>query len=166
MWDVDAPEAPFVIEASVEVKLEGTAVSPQAIGFDQIRVDERSERRTVRLENCGDVSTMVQLLGVTASRGSADAWQLLPAQTMQPLAPGGKLAIEVFFAPTRPGPHLANIELVVDGLRQEIELTGEAIGGDLDRKSLYGCDCNTGGSPTLFVVCVLLVICRRRTGSS
>ncbi|MDQ3335556.1 MAG: choice-of-anchor D domain-containing protein [Myxococcota bacterium] len=166
MWDVDAPEAPFVIEASVEVKRDGTAVSPQAIGFDQIRVDERSERRTVRLENCGDFSTAVQLLGVTASRGRADAWQLLPPQTMQMLAPGEKLSIEVFFAPKRTGPHLANIALVVEGVRQEIELTGEAVGDDLDRQSLYGCDCSSGAPPPVMLalfVFVLLVIFRRRT---
>jgi len=73
----------------------------------------------------------------------------------------------VFFAPTRTGPHLANIELVVDGVRQEIELTGEAIGDDVDRKSLYGCDCNTGGTPPmLLALLVLVIICRRRTGSS
>jgi MYXO-CTERM domain-containing protein len=164
MWDVDAPEAPFVIEASVEVKKDGTAVSPQAIGFDQIRVDERSDRRTVRLENCGDSSTTVQLLGVTASRGSVEAWKLLPAQTMQVLARGEKLLIEVFFAPTRTGPHLANIELVVEGIRQEIELTGEAIGEDFDRKSLYGCDCSSTGGPSfMLALLVLFAICRRRT---
>ena len=152
---------------ALEIKQDGTAVSPQAIAFDQIRVDERSERRTVRLENCGELPTTVRLLGVTASRGSADSWQLLPPQLMQTLEPGEKLAIEVFFAPARTGPHLASIELLVDGLRQDIELTGEAIGDNLDRKSLYGCDCNTGGTPPLLLVLfVLVAICRRRSGSS
>ena len=168
-WDVDAPEAPFVIEASVEVKEDGTAVSPQVIGFDQVKIDERSDRRTVRLENCGDLATTIQLLGVTASRGNASAWQLLPPKLMTALEPGEKRTIEVFFAPTRSGPHLANIELVVDGLRQEIELTGEAIGGDVERKSLYACSCDVPGAPWQglpIAFFVLVIICRRRTGSS
>ena len=158
-WDVDAPEAPFVIEASVEVKEDGTAVSPQAIGFDQIRVDERSERRTVRLENCGDIETTVQLLGVSASRGGADAWQLLPPKTTTTLKSGEKLTIEVFFAPARSGPHLANIELVIDGLRQEIELTGEAIGGDVERTSLYACSCDVPGAPWQGLPIVIVIVC-------
>ena len=158
-WDVDAPEAPFVIEAAVEVKEDGTAVSPQAIGFDQVRIDERSERRTVRLENCGDIETTVQLLGVSASRGSADAWQLLPPKTTTTLKSGEKLTIEVFFAPTRSGPHLANIELVIDGLRQEIELTGEALGGDVERASLYACSCDVPGAPWQGLPLVIVVVC-------
>jgi hypothetical protein len=162
-WDIDAPEAPFVIEAAVEVKEDGTAVSPQAIGFDQIRVDERSERRTIRLENCGDFATNIQLLGVTSTRGDASAWQLMPPKTTTFLQAGEKLTIDVYFAPKRTGPHLASVELVIDGLREEIELTGEAIGDAAERKSLYGCDCNTGGAPSLLLVLVLFAICRRRT---
>lgn len=165
-WDVDAPEAPFVIEAVVEVKEDGTAISPQVVGFEQIRVDERSERRTIRLENCGDFATHVQLLGVTSKRGDASAWQLSPPKSDTFLQAGEKLTLDVYFAPKRTGPHLASVELVVEGLREEVELTGEAIGDNAERKSLYGCDCNTGGPPSLLLALVLVIICRRRTGSS
>lgn len=163
MWDVDAPEAPFTIDASLLVKEDGTAISPQAIGFDQVRVDERSERRTVRLENCGDTATAVQVLGISASRGTAEAWQLLPPQVTRMLEPGEKFSIEVFFAPAQRGLHVATIQLVVDGLREEVELTGEALGDDTERRSLYGCDCNTGGSPWgLAPLGALLLVLRRR----
>lgn len=167
IWDVDAPEAPFVIDASVEVKQDGTAVSPQAIGFDQIRAGERSDRRTVRLENCGDAPTTIQVLGITSMRGGADAWELLPPKLQTTLEPGEKLTLEVFFAPRHVGPHIAAIQLSVDGLRQEIELTGEAIGGATERTSLYACSCTTGGPQSIaFALVLLLVICRRRSGSS
>ena len=167
MWDVDAPEAPFVIDASVEVKQDGTAVSPQAIGFDQVRAGERSERRSVRLENCGDAPTAIQVLGITSMRGGADAWELLPPKLQTMLEPGEKRTLEVFFAPRHAGPHIATIQLDVDGQRQEIELTGEALGGATERTSLYACSCTTGGPQSIaFALVLLLVICRRRTGSS
>jgi hypothetical protein len=167
-WDVDdAPGAPFVIEATVEVKDTGTAVSPQALAFDKIPVGERSSRRTVRVQNCGDVDVAIETLGVTASHSRADAWEVMPAHAQQVLRPGDRFSIDVRFAPTKAGFHVAEIQLAVDGTRQAIELTGEAIGDSVERTSLYACDCNThGGQSIVFAGLVLLVICRRRTGSS
>ena len=166
-WDVDVPDAPFVIEATLDVKDAGIAVSPQAIGFDEVRVDERSDRRTIRLENCGDFVSEVVLAGVSAVRGSANAWELTPETLTTQLEPRAKLSIEVRFAPTRSGPHVAIVKLAVDGVAQEIELTGDAL-GDADRGSLYACSCNAPGAPwqAPLLLVVLFVICRRRTGSS
>lgn len=166
MWDVtDAPGAPFVIDASVEVKDTGTAVSPQAIAFDEIRVDERSDRRTVRVQNCGDFNADVEVLGVTASHSRPDAWEVTPARAKQTLRPGERLTIDVRFAPTKPGLHVAAIQLDVEGMQQEIELTGEAIGDSVERTSLYACSCNVPGAPWQGLPIVIVVVCvafRRR----
>lgn len=168
-WDVDVPGAPFVIDATLDIKDAGTAVSPQAISFDEIRVAERSERRTIRLENCGDAPSEIVLDGVTAMRGTADAWELTPSRVTTRLEPTDKIAIEVRFAPKQAGVHAATVRLAVDGVTEEIELTGEAIGDDVKRESLYACSCAAGGSPWqgLLVLAVwLVIIFRRRTGSS
>ena len=165
-WDVDVPDAPFVIEATLDVKDAGIAVSPQAIGFDQVRVDDRSDRRTIRLENCGDFELDVVLAGVSAVRGSADAWELTPETLTTRLEAGAKLAIEVRFAPTRTGPHVAIVKLAVDGVAQEIELTGDALGDDVEPGSLYACSCNAPGAPwhgmPLLVVIVVIALRRKR----
>jgi hypothetical protein len=167
-WDVDAPDAPFVIEASLDIKDAGIAVSPIAIGFDQVRVDERSDRRTIRIENCGDLASEIVLDGVAASRGDAGAWELTPSRVTTRLEPGDKLTIDVRFAPTRPGPHTAIVKLAVDGVAEQIELTGNALGDTLDRESLYACSCDAPGGaaihalPLLLAVAAIVLVPRRR----
>jgi hypothetical protein len=169
-WDVDAPEAPFRIDATLDVKDAGTAVSPAMLEFEQVRIDERSDRRTIRLENCGAVETDVVVRGVSASRGSVEAWEVLPRTLQQRLGPGGKLTIEVRFAPDRDGRHAATIDLEVDGVGQIVELFGEALGSEVERDSLYGCTCDIPGAPSqglpLAIVIVCALIPRRRTRSS
>lgn len=167
-WDVDAPDAPFTIEASLEIKNAGTAVSPQALGFDQLPVMERSDRRTIRLENCGTVPSRLVIRGVVSSRGSVGAWEVMPSTLDTMLQPAEKRTIEVTFAPKRTGVYLAAIVLEVDGVMQSIELTGEAIGNDVNRESLYACSCEVPGSPlagapiVIVIVCVMLPRRRRR----
>ena len=165
LWDVDAPGAPFMISATLTIKDAGIAVSPSAIGFDDVRVDDRSERRTIRIQNCGDLPSDIVLDGVEPMRGPAHAWQLTPSRTATRLAPGDKLAIEVRFAPTRSGLHRAMVKLAIDGIAEQIELTGTGLGDTVDRASLYACSCDAPGAPVHalpWMVAMLIVLRRRR----
>jgi hypothetical protein len=159
VWDVDVPENPLRVMASVEIKEDGTAVSPQLVTFDQIPIDERSERRSIRLENCGTTPSSIVVKGLQAVKGSAGAWQVQPPTLQAMLEPQEKRTIEVTFAPKHPGTYIAKILLEVDGVAQDVELTGEGLGDEVDRKSLYACSCEIPASPLSVVPLVIVVVC-------
>ncbi|MEO8699399.1 MAG: choice-of-anchor D domain-containing protein [Kofleriaceae bacterium] len=162
-WAVDAPGSPFSVPVSVEYLASGTAVSPEAMSFGAVDLDDRSTNQIVTLENCGSVPVLVTYSGVDASSGTAGAWKLDPAGDQRLLAPDGKMQIMVAFAPRDPGIHLARIPIDVDGVEQDVDLTGNGVGIRLDKTSFYACNCS-GGSPVHGwpLIVVLAFVYRRR----
>lgn len=51
---------------------------------------------------------------------------------------------------------------IVDGEPRFVVLDGDASGIIRERTSLYGCDCNSTGSPGPFALVLLVVLRRRR----
>ncbi|MFN0253525.1 MAG: choice-of-anchor D domain-containing protein [Kofleriaceae bacterium] len=171
-WEVDAPGSPFRIPVRLEYIADGAAVSPGRLPFGVIPVETRSERKTIRLENCGTAPVTLDLGGVTGRTGGTKVWDVQPNRGTIVLAPDGVQLIGVEFAPLRRGSYAATIELEIDGISRPIEIFGDASGPILEPTSFYACTCAGSSAPSRGwpVLLALLVIGvprrRRRTGSS
>ena len=164
-WDVNAPEAPFVIPVSLEYIAEGTGVSPSELAFGTQSLDVPSHQQTITLENCNLEPVSVTVRGVVSREGAVAAWKVDPSTLQTTLGSHGKQRITVAFEPHEPGHYAARIELDIDGVTRTIELTGDAPGDRIDRTSFYACSCSGPGAPSQgwpLVVAVVLVIRRRR----
>lgn len=167
-WDVDAPAGPFSVPVTLRYIDAGTAISPRALIFGSIEVDQISQRQTITLENCNLQPIRLAIEGVTASAGDADAWDVSPREDERTLGPRDKLQIAASFRPRRAGRHVAQIRISIDGAPGEIELVGEALGELSEPTSFYACTCSGGGgggAPVqggVLAAAVLLVIRRRR----
>lgn len=167
-WEVDAPGSPFQIPIRLEYIADGTAVSPGKVAFGVIPVETRSERKTVRLENCGTTPVTLELAGITSRIGGTKVWDVQPNRGTIVLPPDGVQMIGVEFAPYRRGSYAATINLEVDGAKHPIEIFGDASGPILEPTSFYACACSGPGAPSRGwpVLFALILISRRRTGSS
>jgi hypothetical protein len=167
-WEVDAPGSPFQIPIRLEYIADGAAVSPGRLPFGVIPVETRSERKTIRLENCGTAPVTLELGGVTGRTGGTKVWDVQPDRGTIVLPPDGVQLIGVEFAPLRRGSYAATIELEIDGIARPIEIFGDASGPILEPTSFYACSC--AGSSALSrgwpVLLALLVISRRRRSGS
>jgi MYXO-CTERM domain-containing protein len=168
-WDVDAPNAPFVVQTLLEFIEAGTAVSPGKLVFGAIAVDATTPRQSVTLENCNVDPIHVTLSGIAPTKGELEAWDLLPATGERTLAPHDTMTLTVAFTPKKPGSHVANIVLDVDGEQHLVELDGDGIGSTLDKTSFYACNCSGSGTPAHgwpIVVALAFVVRRRRRRAS
>ena len=164
-WDVNAPEAPFVIPVSLEYTAEGTGVSPSELAFGTQSLDVASTQQTITLENCNLDPVSVEVCGVVGKEGAVDAWKVDPRMLQTTLGSHGKQRITVAFEPHEPGHYAARIELSIDGETRSIELTGDAPGDPVARTSFYACSCSGPGAPSQgwpLVVAVVVVVRRRR----
>jgi uncharacterized protein (TIGR03382 family) len=109
---------------------------------------------------------LVELIGVRAVRGAASAWNVQPPRVDgRVLAPQEKMPVTVAFEPTRPGQHVAAIQLAVQGEPMAVELVGDGFGSVPDPTSFYACSCSgAGGSWTALWpgLAVVFVLRRRR----
>lgn len=149
VWDVDAPGAPFETEVSVELLMEGTAVSPANLRFGGIDIAEPPMMtQTITLENCGPDPAIVSYDRVAASEGSATAWQLDPPSQQRELLPDETMRVRVAFDPERPGRHLAELRFNVDAGAKIVTLEGEATGVLPEETSFYACGCSGSSDPS------------------
>ncbi len=164
-WEVDAPGSPFETKVSVELLMEGTAVSPGSLVFGGIDIREPPlMMQTITLENCGPGTALVTYDRVVPSEGAASAWKLDPPQQQRELLPDETMRVRVAFDPERPGRHVAELHFSIDGGEEIVRLEGDATGKLPDETSFYACGCSgssdpTRGWPILFAVLCLL---RRR----
>ncbi|HEU0032098.1 MAG TPA: choice-of-anchor D domain-containing protein [Kofleriaceae bacterium] len=161
-WDVDVPLAPFQIPVALEFIASGTAVSPSRLVFGTLDLDEESPARVITLENCGTEPTVVAYSGVTATRGGANAWHVLPPADERTLLPDEKMQITVSFAPTTPGAHVAELRLDLGGQQRIVTLEGDAIGTAVGDTSFYACNCTTGTPAGGWPIGIALVLVLRR----
>lgn len=169
-WDVDAPGSPFEVPIHLEYIADGAAVSPGRVAFGVVPVETRSEKKTIRLENCGTAPVTLELGGVTGRTGGTRVWDVQPNRGTIVLPPDGVQLIGVEFVPVRRGSYAATIELDIDGVAHPIEIFGDASGPILEQQSFYGCACQGSQAPSRgwpVLVALALVIRRRsRSGSS
>ncbi len=165
-WDVDAPGAPFQTKVSVELLMEGTAVSPAVLRFGGIEIAEPpTMMQTITLENCGPDPAIVSYDRVTASEGSTSAWKLDPPSQQRELLPDETMRVRVAFDPERPGRHLAELHVNVDGGEKIVIFEGEATGLLPEETSFYACGCSGSSDPTRgwpIFLAVPFVLRRRR----
>jgi len=164
-WDVDAPAGPFSVPVTLHYINAGAAISPRSLIFGSIDAGQVSPRQTVTLENCNPAPIRLAIDGVVASQGGLDAWDVTPATDERTLGPHDKLQIGALFRPKRVGPHVAHIQLAIDGEPGEIELTGDALGKLPEPTSFYACSCRAPSSPAQgapLALAVLLALRRRR----
>ncbi len=148
-WDVDAPGAPFQTQVSVELLMEGTAVSPASLRFGGIDIAEPPMiMQTITLENCGPDPAIVSYDRVTASEGSASAWKLDPPSQQRELLPDETMRVRVAFDPEQPGRHLAELRVTVDAGEKIVTFDGEATGLLPEETSFYACGCSGSSDPT------------------
>lgn len=164
-WNVAGP-GPFTIDVFLQYIDVGAAVSPGALSFGPVTVAQMSNRQTITLENCNRTPVEVSVEGLVSRAGNLAAWDVQPRTDMRTLAPEEKMTISVAFAPTRPGPHVADLRLVVDGVVRNIPLEGDGLGVTIDRSSFYACSCQGGHAPLhgwpLVIAFALLCLPRRR----
>jgi hypothetical protein len=148
-WDVDAPGAPFETKVSVELLMEGTAVSPASLRFGELDIDEPpTMMQIITLENCGPGPALVSYDRVTASQGSTAAWQLDPPSQQRELLPDETMRVRVSFDPEQPGAHRADLPFGIDGGERIVKLEGEATGALPEETSFYACGCSGSSDPT------------------
>jgi len=146
---------------------DGAAVSPGKVEFGEHPISSISSPSTVTLRNCNPDPILVRVEGLSATRGSVDAWMIEPRMVERTLASQDTLSITTRFAPQRTGRHEAKIVLRVEGEQRLVDLIGFGTGaGGGDPTSLYACDCSGGKHPWggLPVGLAILAICRRRKG--
>jgi len=164
-WNVAGP-GPFTIDVSLTYISAGAAVSPGALSFGPISLAQTSNRQTITLENCNRAPIEVAVEGLVSRVGNLSAWDVQPRTDMRTLAPEEKMTISVAFAPTQPGPHAADLRLVVDGELRTIPLEGDGLGERIDRSSFYACSCQGGRAPLhgwpLVIAVVVICLPRRR----
>lgn len=176
-WDVDAPAGPFSVPVTLRYIDAGTAISPRALIFGSIDVSQASPRQTITLENCNPQPVHLAIEGVTATEGSADAWDVMPREDERTLGPRDKLQLTAVFRPRRAGHYAARLHVAIDGVPAEIELSGDALGGPDEPTSFYACTCSSGGGGggggagdavrgAPLAAAVLIVIRRRRRSCS
>ncbi len=168
-WDVDAPGAPFQVPIHLEYIADGAAVSPGRVAFGVVAVETRSERKTIRLENCGTAPVTLDLAGIKSRTGGTKVWDVQPNRGTIVLPPDGVQMIGVEFAPLRRGSYAATIVLSIDGAPRPIEIFGDASGPILEPTSFYACSCSGPSAPSRgwpVVLALVLVSRRRRRGSS
>lgn len=167
-WNVEGP-GPFTINVSLLYINAGAAVSPGALSFGPTSLEQMSKRQTITLENCNSTPIDVSVEGLVSTAGNLAAWDVQPKLDMRTLQPEQKMTISVAFAPTRPGPHAADLRVVVGDTVKMIRLEGEGIGIVIDRSSFYACSCQGGRAPLHgwpLVVAVLLIVLPRRRRTS
>ncbi len=163
-WNVEGP-SPFTINVSLLYISAGAAVSPGALSFGPTSLEQMSNRQTITLENCNPTPIDIAVEGLTSRAGNLAAWDVQPKLDTRTLQPEEKMTISVAFAPTRPGPHAADLRVVVGDTVRTIRLEGEGLGIVIDRSSFYACSCQGGRVPLHgwpLVVAVLLSCVRRR----
>jgi MYXO-CTERM domain-containing protein len=147
-------------------------VSPGRVPFGVVPVETRSERKTIKLENCGTDPVTLELGGVTSRTGGTKVWDVQPSRGTIVLPPDGVQMIGVEFTPLRRGSYAATIELEIDNVSRPIEIFGDASGPIIEEKSFYGCACESTSSPSrgwpLLLALLAIVVPRRRfrSGSS
>lgn len=166
-WEVDAPGSPFETKVSVELVMEGTAVSPGSLVFGGVDIAEPPlMMQTITLENCGPGTALVTYDRVVADEGNASAWKLDPAQQQRELLPKETMRVRVAFDPERPGRHLAALHFAIDGGEEIVRLEGDATGTLPDETSFYACGCSGSSDPTRgwpILLAISLLLRRRRT---
>lgn len=168
-WDVDAPAGPFSVPVMLRYIDAGTAISPRSLVFGSIDAGRATPRQTVTLENCNPQPVRLEIVGVVASEGDRDAWDVSPVTDERTLGPRDRLQITALFRPVRVGRHVAHIRLAVDGAPGEIELSGDALGELPDPTSFYACSCRSPRSPAPgapIALAALLALRRRRRSCS
>ncbi|MGN6103571.1 MAG: choice-of-anchor D domain-containing protein, partial [Kofleriaceae bacterium] len=165
-WDVDVPSAPLAVPVVVEFIADGTAVSPREVRAES-DVGMTTPWRTVTLQNCSSSPVAVTLAGVVAVVRGANAWDVTPRAEQRTLGPRETMAVQVRFAPKRPGAHQAYLDLSVGGAPLPVDLIGHAFGVEPERTSFYACACSTsanpiGGAP---IAAALVISLRRRRRS-
>jgi MYXO-CTERM domain-containing protein len=166
-WDVDAPNAPFETTVTLELLMEGTAVSPASLLFGSADIaDPPLTQQMITIENCGPDVAMVGYGGVTALAGSAGAWRIDPPTEQRALEPDETMRVRVAFSPSIPGRHEAHLPIAVDGTEQVVVLDGDATGSLPDETSFYACGCSGSADPErgwpILAAFALLVRRRRR----
>ncbi len=170
VWDVDAEDAPFQVNPiEVEFIADGTAVSPRGLAFGRVEPGTITPLRTITLENCSTQPVELAVQGIAATSGAARAWVVEPETTVTTLDPEERFTLTVGFAPPDPGVYAATLRLDLDGVRQTVDLTGEANGTVAARTSFYACSCASadggplGGWP---VAIAIAAFARRRRRSA
>lgn len=168
-WEVDAAGSPFQIPIHLEYIADGAAVSPGRVAFGVVAVETRSERKTIKLENCGTTPVTLELRGVSSRTGGTKVWDVSPNRGTIVLPPDGVQMIGVEFAPYRRGSYAATIELDIDGSPRPIEIFGDASGPILEPTSFYACSCAGSSAPSRgwpVVIAIAFVFSRRRRRGS
>ncbi|MBA3453740.1 MAG: choice-of-anchor D domain-containing protein [Deltaproteobacteria bacterium] len=164
-WNVAGP-GPFTIDVFLSYISAGAAVSPGALSFGPVSVDQISNRQTITLENCNPTPIDVAVQGVKQRTGDVRAWDVQPRVDTRTLAPEEKMTISVAFAPTRSGRHAADLQLIVGDEPRIVPLEADGVGVTIDRSSFYACSCQGGRTPMhgwpVVVALVLLCVPRRR----
>ena len=167
-WDVDAPGSPFETRVSVELLMEGTAVSPATLRFGGIDIAEPATMmQTITLENCGPDPAVISYDRVASLEGSAAAWKLDPPSQQRELLPDETMRVRVAFDPDRPGRHLAELHVTVDAGEKIVTFEGEATGLLPEETSFYACGCSGSSDPSRgwpILLAIPLALRRRRRG--
>ncbi|MGE0395205.1 MAG: choice-of-anchor D domain-containing protein [Kofleriaceae bacterium] len=168
-WEVDADGSPFDIPIRLEYIADGAAVSPGRLPFGVVPVETRSERKNIKLENCGTAPVTLELGGVSSRTGGTKVWDVQPSRGTIVLPPDGVQMIGVEFSPYRRGSYAATIELEIDGVPHPIEIFGDATGPILEPTSFYACSCSGPSAPSRgwpVLLALIAISRRRRSGSS
>lgn len=164
VWDVDAPGSPFETKISVELLMEGTAVSPASLTFGGIDIAAPPMvMQTVTIENCGPAPATVGYDGVRADEGPGSAWQLDPPSQARELLPDETMRVRVAFDPEQPGRHLADLPFSIGNGEKVVRLDGEGIGVLPEETSFYACGCRGSSDATGWLIpCAMVFVLGRR----
>ncbi|MGE5187323.1 MAG: choice-of-anchor D domain-containing protein [Acidobacteriota bacterium] len=172
-WIDDVPSS-YAVDVDVSFIAAGTALSPSALSFGAIEVNNASPLQEITLQNCDPDPVTVAIVGVEPSSGTADAWAIAPAPGyMKTLAAHEKLTIDAQFAPKQRGSFQAKLKLTANGAPLTVTLTGSATSQSLLHTDFYACSCDSPGAGAggwLVALAIVLVVVprpwRRRRGSS
>jgi hypothetical protein len=168
-WRDDVPST-YEVALALEYISDGTALSPRALDFGVVAVDELSAAQRINLENCGADSGPVKIKSLRGLRGPIGSWKILPRVGFsKQLAMHEKQAIEIAFQGTGRGRYEAELVVETKSGLETIRLIAEATGRDFANTSFYTCGCGTPGAPWRgwpVALAIVIVSVRRRRGSS
>ena len=166
-WSDDVP-SDYSVDVDVDFIANGAALSPSAVSFGAIAVNQSSPLQEITLQNCDPDPVTVTIIGIDATAGRADAWTIAPgAGYMKVLAAHEKLTIDAQFVPKQRGSYRAKLKLMTNTTGLEVDLSGEATSTSLAATDFYACSCNShGGAGGWPIALAIFVIVRRRRGSS
>jgi hypothetical protein len=168
-WHDDVPND-YAIPVKLDYVTSGTALSPAALDFGTVDVDDPGFPQHITLENCDLAPAKVAIKAMNTKQGTVGAWVLEPRLGYEKtLLAHDQQGITVTFKPPARGRYEANLEIGTDAGPRTIHLSGDAIGRDFDHTSFYACACSGSGAPSRgwpIALALVAIVRRRRVPSS